>query len=54
MHCLTCLPLCIIILSFFTVEGEELSKTMTELGFPRLHRHKLACLRQELIETFVE
>jgi protein TIF31 len=39
---------------FFTVEGEELSKTMTELGFPRLHRHKLACLRQELIETFVE
>ena len=38
----------------FTVEGEELSKTMTELGFPRLHRHKLACLRQELIETFVE
>ena len=40
--------------NFLKIEGEELSKTMTELGFPRLHRHKLACLRQELIETFVE
>jgi protein TIF31 len=23
-------------------------------GFPRQHRHRLACLRQELIEAFVE
>ena len=36
------------------VEGEELSKEMKEHGYPRQHRHKLACLRQELIEAFVE
>ncbi|XP_067651170.1 clustered mitochondria protein homolog [Haliotis asinina] len=35
-------------------EGDELSKEMKEHGYPRDHRHKLACLRQELIEAFVE
>lgn len=40
--------------NYLKFEDEELSKTMTEMGFPRQFRHKLACLRQELIETFVE
>lgn len=37
-----------------TVEGEELSKDLQSLGYPRQHRHKLATLRQELIDAFVE
>ncbi|KAG7470582.1 hypothetical protein MATL_G00115480 [Megalops atlanticus] len=41
-------------LNFLTVEGEELSPESQRLGFPRPHRHRLACLRQELIEAFVE
>ncbi|CAC5388984.1 TIF31 [Mytilus coruscus] len=40
--------------NYLKFEDEELSKTMMEMGFPRQFRHKLACLRQELIETFVE
>ncbi|XP_025090334.1 clustered mitochondria protein homolog isoform X2 [Pomacea canaliculata] len=40
--------------NYLPVEGEELSKEMIEQGYPRTHRHKLACLRQELIEAFVE
>ncbi|KAK7171842.1 hypothetical protein R3I93_004213 [Phoxinus phoxinus] len=41
-------------LNFLPVEGEELIAESQKLGFPRLHRHRLACLRQELIEAFVE
>ncbi|XP_066552152.1 clustered mitochondria protein homolog isoform X2 [Amia ocellicauda] len=41
-------------LNFLPVEGEELSPESQRLGFPRQHRHRLACLRQELIEAFVE
>ncbi|XP_036392158.1 clustered mitochondria protein homolog isoform X3 [Megalops cyprinoides] len=41
-------------LNFLPVEGEELSPESQRLGFPRPHRHRLACLRQELIEAFVE
>ncbi|XP_076435159.1 clustered mitochondria protein homolog [Babylonia areolata] len=40
--------------NFLPMEGEELSKEMKEHGYPRKHRHKLPCLRQELIEAFVE
>merc|ERR1719193_1339153 len=40
--------------NFLKVEGVELSKEATALGFPVEHRHKLSCLRQELIEAFVE
>lgn len=36
------------------VEGEELSKEIQALGFPVEHKHKLCCLRQELIDSFVE
>ncbi|XP_048859564.1 clustered mitochondria protein homolog isoform X2 [Brienomyrus brachyistius] len=41
-------------LNFLPVEGEELPAESRRLGFPRHHRHRLACLRQELIEAFVE
>ncbi|XP_069545889.1 clustered mitochondria protein homolog isoform X1 [Brachyistius frenatus] len=41
-------------LNFLPVEGEELPPESQRQGFPRLHRHRLACLRQELIEAFVE
>merc|ERR1719188_2149558 len=32
----------------------DLSKEAKALGFPVVHAHKLACLRQELIDAFVE
>ncbi|XP_054650976.1 clustered mitochondria protein homolog isoform X2 [Dunckerocampus dactyliophorus] len=41
-------------LNFLPVEGEELPPECHRQGFPRQHRHRLACLRQELIEAFVE
>ncbi|XP_008307926.1 clustered mitochondria protein homolog isoform X2 [Cynoglossus semilaevis] len=41
-------------LNFLPVDGEELPPESKHLGFPRQHRHRLACLRQELIEAFVE
>lgn len=37
-----------------SVEGVELSKEARALGFPVEHKHRLACLRQELIDSFVE
>ncbi|XP_074643957.1 clustered mitochondria protein homolog [Tubulanus polymorphus] len=40
--------------NFLPIEGEELNDRVKEMGFPIAHRHKLACLRQELIESFVE
>lgn len=40
--------------NFLKVEGEELSKEVVALGFPIEHKHKLCCLRQELIDSFVE
>uniref|UniRef100_A0AAQ4QE72 Clustered mitochondria protein homolog n=1 Tax=Gasterosteus aculeatus aculeatus TaxID=481459 RepID=A0AAQ4QE72_GASAC len=41
-------------LNFLPVDGEELSPESQRQGFPRPHPHRLACLRQELIEAFVE
>ncbi|XP_072318850.1 clustered mitochondria protein homolog isoform X2 [Eucyclogobius newberryi] len=41
-------------LNFLPVEGVELPAECQRQGFPRPHRHRLACLRQELIEAFVE
>ncbi|XP_014288289.1 clustered mitochondria protein homolog isoform X1 [Halyomorpha halys] len=40
--------------NFLKLEGEELSKELQSLGFPIEHKHKLCCLRQELIDAFVE
>lgn len=33
---------------------EELSKDCKAFGFPIEHKHKLSCLRQELLEAFIE
>ncbi|XP_071789622.1 clustered mitochondria protein homolog [Asterias amurensis] len=41
-------------INFLPIEGEELNDDVKALDFPRQHRHKLCCLRQELIEAFVE
>ena len=40
--------------NFLKMEGMELSKEAQALGFPVEHKHKLSCLRQELIDAFVE
>ncbi|KAK6191420.1 hypothetical protein SNE40_003114 [Patella caerulea] len=40
--------------NYLPVKGEELSKEMKEHGYPRKHPHKLPCLRQELVDAFVE
>ncbi|RZF45304.1 hypothetical protein LSTR_LSTR011120 [Laodelphax striatellus] len=40
--------------NFLKLEGEELSREVQALGFPIEHKHKLCCLRQELIDSFVE
>lgn len=40
--------------NFLKIEGEELSKEARALGFPVEHKHKLCCLRQELVDAFVE
>lgn len=41
-------------LNFLPVEGEELLEECQKMGFPKEHRHKLCCLRQELVDAFVE
>ncbi|XP_005170337.2 clustered mitochondria protein homolog isoform X2 [Danio rerio] len=41
-------------LNFLHVEGEHLNPVCQQLGFPRLHPHRLVCLRQELLDAFVE
>lgn len=35
-------------------QDEELSKEVKMLGFPIEHKHKLSCLRQELIDSFAD
>ncbi|XP_064127627.1 clustered mitochondria protein homolog isoform X3 [Loxodonta africana] len=41
-------------LNFLPVAGEVLPEECVRAGFPRAHRHKLCCLRQELVDAFVE
>ena len=41
-------------MNFLELEEIELSKEAKALGFPIIHKHKLCCLRQELIDAFVE
>lgn len=53
-HFLLCYALWNCYLMLVSVEGEELSKDVQALGFPIEHKHKLCCLRQELIDSFVE
>nr|CAH7748418.1 unnamed protein product [Callosobruchus chinensis] len=40
--------------NFLPLEGEDLSREVKVLGFPIEHKHKLCCLRQELIDSFVD
>ncbi|CAH1098461.1 unnamed protein product [Psylliodes chrysocephalus] len=40
--------------NFLKLEGEDLSREVKLLGFPIEHKHKLCCLRQELIDSFVD
>ncbi|XP_066148360.1 clustered mitochondria protein homolog isoform X2 [Euwallacea fornicatus] len=40
--------------NFLKLEGEVLSREVTAHGFPIEHKHKLSCLRQELIDSFVD
>lgn len=40
--------------NFLKIEGEDMSKEARALGFPVEHKHKLCCLRQELVDAFVE
>ncbi|XP_074869438.1 clustered mitochondria protein homolog isoform X2 [Carettochelys insculpta] len=41
-------------LNFLPIEGEEMPEECKKMGFPKQHRHKLCCLRQELVDAFVE
>ncbi|CAG9863368.1 unnamed protein product [Phyllotreta striolata] len=40
--------------NFLKLEGEDLSREVKLLGFPIEHKHKLCCLRQEMIDSFVD
>ncbi|XP_063707922.1 clustered mitochondria protein homolog, partial [Culicoides brevitarsis] len=40
--------------NFLELEGEERSEISKAKGFPIVHKHKLSCLRQELLEAFIE
>lgn len=40
--------------NYLILDGVELCKESRAAGFPREHKHKLCCLRQELIDAFVD
>ncbi|XP_017838364.1 protein clueless isoform X2 [Drosophila busckii] len=40
--------------NFLKLQDVQLSKELGEMGYPVEHRHKLCCLRQELLEAFIE
>lgn len=40
--------------NFLKLDDEELAAEVQAQGFPIEHKHKLCCLRQELIDSFVE
>eukprot|EP00061_Rhincodon_typus_P017971 g46932.t1 len=41
-------------LNFLPMIGEELHEECQRLGYPKEYRHKLCCLRPELVENFVQ
>ncbi|XP_078083503.1 clustered mitochondria protein homolog [Mustelus asterias] len=41
-------------LNFLPIVGVELHEDCQRLGFPKEYRHKLCCLRPELVENFVQ
>lgn len=38
----------------FVVDVEHLSSAMKQLDYPKTYKHRLCCLRQELIDAFIE
>lgn len=40
--------------NFLKLDDVELSDAVKKMGFPIEHKHKLCCLRQELLEAFIE
>jgi len=40
--------------NFLKLQDVKISKELADMGFPIEHRHKLCCLRQELLEAFIE
>lgn len=40
--------------NFLEIPDDERTETTKKHGFPILHKHKLSCLRQELLEAFFE
>ncbi|XP_045448281.1 clustered mitochondria protein homolog [Melitaea cinxia] len=40
--------------NFLQLEDDELREDIKSMGFPIIHKHKLCCLRQELVDSFVE
>ncbi|XP_075746494.1 clustered mitochondria protein homolog [Rhipicephalus microplus] len=40
--------------NYLILDGVELCKESRAVGYPREHKHKLCCLRQELIDAFVD
>lgn len=40
--------------NYLAIDGEELSKEVQALDYPKKFKHKLCCLRQELIDAFCE
>lgn len=40
--------------NFLKIPDEELGEASKAMGFPIEHKHKLCCLRQELLDAFVE
>ncbi|CAF4466700.1 unnamed protein product, partial [Rotaria sp. Silwood2] len=41
-------------LNYLPVDVEHLSPSMKQLDYPKTYKHRLCCLRQELIDAFVE
>ncbi|XP_059844021.1 clustered mitochondria protein homolog isoform X1 [Hypanus sabinus] len=41
-------------LNYLPMDGEELHEECQSLGFPKEYRHKLCCLRPELVESFIQ
>jgi hypothetical protein len=39
---------------FYLVDVEHLSSAMKQLDYPKTYKHRLCCLRQELIDAFIE
>ncbi|XP_069070793.1 clustered mitochondria protein homolog isoform X2 [Pleurodeles waltl] len=41
-------------LNFLPLDGEEMPEECHKMRFPRAYRHKLCCLRPELVDSFVQ